>query len=266
MADPNVLAGACGIPSFLVASRFQADGVVAHVQMAVLNQDPAAPVRVDAIVIRPMSHHGDATNGQILAPDRVNVPGGPVLHRDPFQQDPAAMDELNEIGPDTVFFPAEDALLHRRSRPPHFHQPGHAGLLVLPGPPRLALAVQSTLAGDGHVFAVPSIGEGGVVVAPDAAPLLEDDGQVIFVPCAEADFGPFLKVKFNPALEVNRPGHPDPRGDNQASSPALMQLVNSLRECRSAIAAGFGQTDLAVRDPGQRRLDITGDYRCMQHE
>ena len=185
MAHDHILRRAADPPAVLVVAGLEHHAVIAGAEDAVFNQHIAAGIRIHAIIVRSVGIHGHAADGEVPAIDRMNRPVRPAADGEPFQQDFRAVHQAEETRTDRRFGSAENALLDRHSLRAHFEM--LSGFLLGHGPPRLGIAIQTSLAGDRDVRAIVRIDERRVVVNLDASTAHENRWQVILETIAEND-------------------------------------------------------------------------------
>ena len=94
----DILARRLQVATVLVLARLDADGIVAHVKLVVDDQAVLAGFEVQAVAVLaiPGIDDHDVLDNDILAHERVQVPGGRVLEADALQPDVLAVGKVEE--------------------------------------------------------------------------------------------------------------------------------------------------------------------------
>ena len=104
-ADDKIAAGDAVAASVFVFARFDADGVVSHVEGRVEQHYPVAGVYVYAVSVGGIMGVADGyiLDSDVFAPKGMKVPGGGVLEGDALQQHSLALAQRYKHGAEEGF-------------------------------------------------------------------------------------------------------------------------------------------------------------------
>ena len=209
-----------------------------------------------------------------------------VAERRTVDQDVAAVGDVHHVGAQVLSRPGpvrsrrvcalperghEGRSLHRLARGPPLapvrrddaapgEEPpplGRGELVLLREDPRVAGAVEDTLAGDRETLLAVG-GDRGHHAVLARAGVARDDREVLEA-AAERHERPAVEVQVDPALELDRPGAPHPRRHDHVPAPGLDAVgdrrCERLRVERHAVGHGpvVGDAEDAVREDGRER-------------
>ncbi len=275
----DVPGGSVDPQAFFVEAGLQDHGVIAGLEVVVLDQDVLRRIHHHAVAVgtaqavdRHVAHDGPP------AVDQVNVPHGRVVQGDALDQNVLRLPEDHEVGSHPLH---ARALAEMAARQRHLGGNG-PGRGLAPLPPGFALALEDTLAGNGHVLHFKGVDQGGIVEGLHAFVAVLDHGQVIVPVRTEADRGAFGEMQVDMTGQVNRAGEPSSRRDQHRAATVLGCRgdgpVNGVRDPDVGVLAHLAGPVIAdVEGPGRegRTLqlghgkggldwsDIPGDLRGL---
>ena len=159
VAGNHVLAGPAPFATGFVLARFDADGVIARIEGAVVDDYPVARLHVEGVAVLRIPRVDDRylVQGQVFAMNGVYAPGRRVAEGNALQQNPVALEEPHHVG-------APFALHGSLARVPHVagfvdHATRGDPFFPLSGrefaafhhAPGVAVAVEDAVARDGDV-------------------------------------------------------------------------------------------------------------------
>ena len=289
--DNQVFAGLGMAPAVGVFAALDANGIVPHIETGAGENHILAAFDVYAVAVGGIVRGADADvpDGDILAPEGVQVPAGGILEGSVFQEHPLAVTEAEHDGAkeglDPLFVQAlvleikaaggfagghvafvripDAAVLRQHAAALENGFPGivpHLAALDLP--PGVAVSVNDALAGNGNVRGAFRVERRQAAAHIQAFKIGVDDGIQALVR-GENDNGILVQVQLDMALQADRSGEPDTGRHLQAAAAQAGELVDGLgkglRIQRNAVphCAKIRQAHAAVRDG--RELD-TGHF------
>jgi len=248
--DDNIPARDVNILPVAVAAGFDGDAIVAVAEIAILDQDAVAGIRVAPVRVGTFGIHSDVADSDIGAIDRTHDPHRRIDDVNALDENIGAADRLDEIGAQ-MGIGAKDTLGDGHSLGGQLDQPGRI-IGRSPRMPKSALSIQCAFAGDGDVGLPESIDERRVIHHFRAFVTREYRWQIIHGVGAEKDGGLSVKAKVHIVLEMYGAGQKDSRRHNHPAPAGTAAIINRLAEGLGAISdtvalsAAMGDDEIAV--------------------
>ena len=240
VAHEDVLGRRREPPGVAVAPRLDDDAVVALVEPAVLNDDVAAHLYVDAVVVAAVRVDVKVAHRRVLAQVEVKRPERRIAHLEAVPRHALAAVELHELWTGVgILHLVYLAPLHRivRRAPGVELQTGGLDAVLLRNPripgrvlPLAFVPAQRARAGDRDVRAGVGVDERRVVHALHPLPRGMHGRQIVLWILREHDLGPFGEVKLAVRAEMYRAGEPFPCRHDDAAAAGFLARGHRLGE------------------------------------
>ena len=178
--DNYVLRSLSDAPTVLVASRFDGDTIIPHIEVHVFNQYVGTRFRVAAIVIVVVAVYIYIAYGDIIAEYRMDDPEGRIVDLHIFHQYIFAAVELYHAGAQVMPF-SKYTFVYRNGVDAHLTQTIHSRpLQCMPAIECYSsVSINRTFTGQGNVGTLICIDERGVVETFCSFPFGQYHGEIV---------------------------------------------------------------------------------------